>query len=143
VEAHRHPEPGDHVEGQRKQDVGEVQAVASGQPDRRHQPGERHDNKRDRLASPGPALDGARRPATHRKRRPVVIIIRRKPSWHPGCSARSHSRGLPVHRCARLRDRWPLLPGIAMLASTPAPGPRTIHAMTPITGLLYFCTSMS
>src|SRR5579859_1382617 len=29
-----------------------------------------------------------------------------------------------------------LLPGISMLASRPAPRPRTIHAMTPITGLL-------
>jgi len=28
VEAHRHPQPGNHVEGQREQDVGEVQAVA-------------------------------------------------------------------------------------------------------------------
>src|SRR5512140_1943912 len=29
-----------------------------------------------------------------------------------------------------------LLPGISMLASRPAPRPRTIHAMIPITGLL-------
>src|SRR5579862_9353907 len=30
-----------------------------------------------------------------------------------------------------------LLPGISILASRPAPSPRTIHAMMPITGLLY------
>src|SRR5580693_2424916 len=30
-----------------------------------------------------------------------------------------------------------LLPGISMLASRPAPRPRMIHAMMPITGLLY------
>src|SRR3984957_8525698 len=31
-----------------------------------------------------------------------------------------------------------LLPGISILASRPAPSPRTIHAMTPITRLLNF-----
>jgi hypothetical protein len=105
MEAHRDPEPGDHVEGQREQDVGEVQAVAPGQPDRRRQPGERHDNKRRRHAGLGPSLDRAWRSAAHSKRRPPVILVRRKPSWHPGCSACSHCRGLPVHRCAQLRDR--------------------------------------
>src|SRR5579871_967155 len=30
-----------------------------------------------------------------------------------------------------------LLPGISILASRPAPRPRTIHAMIPITGLLH------
>ena len=140
VEAHRHPEPGDHVESQREQDIGEAQAVAPGQPDRRRQPGERHDNKRRRHADLGPALDGARRPAAHSKRRPPVILVRRKPSWHPGCSACSHSRGLPVHRCAQLRDRWRLLPVIATLAITTPPRPRTINAITSKTGS---CTSMS
>jgi hypothetical protein len=134
VKAHRHPEPGDHVESQREQDIGEVQAMAPGQPDRHRQPGERHDNERDRHADPSPSLDGARRSAAHSKRRPSVIIIRRKPSWHPGCSACSHGRDLPVHWSAQLHDRWRLLPVIATLAITPAPRPRTINAMTSITG---------
>src|ERR1700730_10446639 len=36
-----------------------------------------------------------------------------------------------------------LLPGISVLASMPAPRPRTIHAMMPITGLLYFGALMA
>jgi hypothetical protein len=102
VKANRHPQPGDEVEGHREQDVGEIQAMAPGQPDRHRQPGERHDDKRDRHADPGPALDGAWRPAAHSKRRPAVII-RREPSRHPGCFACAHSRGLPVHRSVHNR----------------------------------------
>jgi hypothetical protein len=82
VKAHGHPEPGDHVESQREQDIGEVQAVAPGQPDRRRQPGERHDNERDRHAGPGPALDGARRPAAHGERHHPVVGRRRDLIYH-------------------------------------------------------------
>ena len=140
VEAYRHPEPGDHVESQREQDIGEVQAVAPGQPDRRRQPGERHDNERDRYPRPDPALGGARRLTAVREPRRPVIVSRRKPRGHGGCSICSHRRDLPVHRSAQLRDRWRLLPVIATLAITPPPRPRTINAMTSKTGS---CTSMS
>ncbi|MGO8892310.1 MAG: hypothetical protein ACLP8X_39270 [Streptosporangiaceae bacterium] len=68
-----------------------VQAVAPGQPDRRTQPGERHDNERGRHSSTYPALDGARRLAAVRERRRPVIVSHRKLRRHRGCSAWSHS----------------------------------------------------
>jgi hypothetical protein len=119
VKAHGHPEPGDHVEGHREQDVGQIQAMTPGQPGRCSQPGERHHHERGRHPSPDPALDRARRPAIARERRRPVVVSHRKPRRHRGCSAWSHSgsrswqtRRSPARSCRRANYRFRCFAGL-------------------------------
>ena len=63
VEADGHSKPRHHVESRREQYICEAQAVAPGEPYRHPEPGERHDDDRERHRYPDRARDRTRRAA--------------------------------------------------------------------------------
>src|SRR5690348_17367926 len=67
VEADGHSEPRHQVENYREQHIRQAQAVAPGKPYRHPEPGERHDDDRERHRYPDCARDRARRAADIRE----------------------------------------------------------------------------
>src|SRR5579871_1821323 len=58
-------------------------------------------------------------------------------TWNNFVASQPPSSAPPMPITQVIRRPCDLLPGISILASRPAPSPRTIHAMIPITRLLY------